>query len=542
MTTSDTMPDETPRHSDSLLIPREVLFGDPDLINPQLSPDGNLLAYAAPHVGAMNVWIQPADRSAPARPVTADRGRGITTFTLCAGDRLIYNQDADGDENHRLYLLDLPSGRPRLVTPEWGVQARILAYQPAWHPDRMLITANAADPHLHDVHELDLLTGVLTKIESNPGHTAGEPPFVAWLIDADLRVRGGAAPTPDGGVTLYIRDGEQTSYRELIVMPGDEFSPATDVFFTRDGMGLIMATSLQAPATRLARIDVRTGQLTTISGDPDYDLSGVWRDAETLEPLVAAEIIERASDLTQTIIAADPADKADLYRQLGLKLTYHHKKQPSCWPTVAMPSSRSTTGGSSGYGKAHMNAGNGQWGRAMHDDLLDAVQHLSEEGVIDPDRVGIYGGSYGGYAALCGAVFNSDVFRCAVAACGPSDLATLISSFPAYAQPMIALWHTRVGHPERDADKLREVSPLTYAADIRTPLLLAQGANDPPVRKEQADQLIAALKQNGIDHEYLVSDDEGHGLVLTDNRETFYAAVENFLATHLGGVSEQTNG
>jgi dienelactone hydrolase len=191
--------------------------------------------------------------------------------------------------------------------------------------------------------------------------------------------------------------------------------------------------------------------------------------------------------------------------------------------------------GSTGYGKAWLNAGDRQWGRAMHADLLDAVEHVVAQGWVDRDRVGIYGGSYGGYAALVGAAFTPEVFRCAVDLVGPSNLLTLLGSLPEYWKPMIAHMHRRVGDPGTDADMLWERSPLSRVQDIRIPVLVAQGANDPRVKQAEAEQIVGALRDKGLPHSYLLFDDEGHGLAKPANRERFYAAVEPFLAEHLGG-------
>jgi len=194
--------------------------------------------------------------------------------------------------------------------------------------------------------------------------------------------------------------------------------------------------------------------------------------------------------------------------------------------------------GSTGYGKRFLNAGDREWGRRMHDDLVDAVGWLVAQGYVDPARVGIYGGSYGGYAALVGAAFTPDLFRCAVDACGPSNLKTLIESIPPYWAPMKAQFHQRVGNPETEADFLWSRSPLSRVGDIRIPLLIVQGANDPRVKQAEAEQIVAALREKGIPHEYLLFPDEGHGFARPENRLRFYATTERFLSQHLGGRCE----
>ena len=197
--------------------------------------------------------------------------------------------------------------------------------------------------------------------------------------------------------------------------------------------------------------------------------------------------------------------------------------------------------GSTGYGKAFVNAGDREWGGRMQDDLSDAVAYVTGQGgghLADPGRVAIYGGSYGGYAALAGAAFTPELFRCAVDIVGPSNLKTLIETIPPYWAPMIAQFHNRVGDPGKDADFLWSRSPLSRAADIAIPLLIAQGANDPRVKQAESEQIVAALENAGIDHEYLLFPDEGHGFAKPENRLRFYAAAERFLAHHLGGRAE----
>ena len=195
--------------------------------------------------------------------------------------------------------------------------------------------------------------------------------------------------------------------------------------------------------------------------------------------------------------------------------------------------------GSTGYGKDFVNAGDREWGAKMHDDLLDAVRWAVDRGIADPARVAIYGGSYGGYAALVGTTMTPDVFCCAVDIVGPSNLITFIETIPPYWSTFLSMLHRRVGNPETEADFLRSRSPLTHVDRIRIPLLIAQGANDPRVKQAESEQIVAALKEKGIAHEYLLFEDEGHGFAKPANRLRFYAAAEHFLAQHLGGRFEE---
>ncbi|RJP78890.1 MAG: S9 family peptidase [Candidatus Zixiibacteriota bacterium] len=194
--------------------------------------------------------------------------------------------------------------------------------------------------------------------------------------------------------------------------------------------------------------------------------------------------------------------------------------------------------GSTGYGKEFVNAGDREWGGKMHDDLVDAVQWAVKKGIADPRKIAIYGGSYGGYAALVGATFTPDLFCCAVDIVGPSNLISFLNSVPPYWSSMLATFHRRIGHPENDAEFLKSRSPLFKVDQIKIPMLIAQGANDPRVKQAESEQIVAAMKERGIYHEYMLFPDEGHGFAKPENRLKFYAAAEQFLAKYLGGRAE----
>jgi dipeptidyl aminopeptidase/acylaminoacyl peptidase len=195
--------------------------------------------------------------------------------------------------------------------------------------------------------------------------------------------------------------------------------------------------------------------------------------------------------------------------------------------------------GSTGYGKDFVNAGDREWGGKMHDDLVDAVNFAVSQRWADPKKVAIFGGSYGGYAALVGATFTPDLFCCAVDIVGPSSLKTLIESIPPYWSAMLSTFYKRIGHPEEDEEFLWSRSPLSKVENIRIPLLIGQGANDPRVKQAESEQIVAAMKEKGIDHEYIVFPDEGHGFMKAENRLKFYRHAEKFLAKHLGGRTEE---
>lgn len=194
--------------------------------------------------------------------------------------------------------------------------------------------------------------------------------------------------------------------------------------------------------------------------------------------------------------------------------------------------------GSTGYGKAFVNAGDREWAGKMHADLVDGKNWAVKQGYADPEKVCIMGGSYGGYATLVGLTFTPDDFACGVDIVGPSNLVTLLSTIPPYWTPIKSLFKKRVGDLETEQEFLKSRSPLFKADQIKAPLLIGQGANDPRVKQAESDQIVAAMRKNGKPVEYVVFPDEGHGFARPENRLIFYAAAEPFLAKYLGGRAE----
>ena len=611
------------------LIPREVLFGNPERVSPRISPDGSRLAWIAPDEGVLNVWVAPAGADgidwAAARVVTDDTDRGIRLFLWAKdGRHLLYIQDAGGDENWRLYDVDLETMARRDLTPFDGIQARIIGVHKS-RPGEVLVGMNRDDPQLHDVYRLDLATGQLAREIGNPG-------YAGWLADEDLVVRGALAPLPDGGFDLMVRDGADADWRKLLTIPADDAPSSEFLSFSGDGATLLVISAAGSDTGRLARIDLATGEAEVLAGDPEADITGALLHPDTRDPQIVAvqkdrmeyRVLDPASgaDLKAvralhhgdpTFLGRDDADRTwlvgftndagpipyfayDRQTRTG-RFLFEHRPELSRYQLAPMepfsyaardgltirgyvtfppeggraglpavldvhggPQTRDTWGfdpeaqwfanrgylcvqvnyrGSTGYGKSFVAAGDREWGAKMHDDLIDAVRHITGQGWADPGRIGIYGGSYGGYAALAGVTFTPDVFRCAVDIVGPSNLKTLLETIPPYWAPLRAQLYKRVGNPETDAGFLWSRSPLSRARDIRTPLLIAQGANDPRVKQAESEQIVAALREHGIDYEYMLFPDEGHGFAKPENRLKFYAAAERFLARHLGGRFEE---
>jgi dipeptidyl aminopeptidase/acylaminoacyl peptidase len=605
------------------LIPREVLFGNPERVSPRISPDGRRLAWVAPVDGVLNVWVATVGAD-DARPVTEDRDRGIREyFWAHDGRHLLYLRDEGGDEDWHLHAVDLDTGAIRALTPFDGVQAQVVEVSRD-HPDTILVGLNKDNPQLHDVYLLSLGEGTLEKVAENPG-------FVAWVVDKSLDVRAGVAPTPDGGLVVMVRDTADDDWRPLLQAGQEDALTTGPVDFTADGAGLLLISSKDANAGRLVRMPLDGGDPEVLAEDPRFDVAdavihpesrqvqmvGFLRERlewEVLDPALKDDVaamlalhpgdmqVANRDDADQVWLLGFTADDGPVSyfsfdrRTKAATFLFHHqpalsgytlsrtepfsftardgleisgyltfpagsdrRNLPAVLDVHGGPWVRDTWGfnpgvqwlanrgylavqvnyrGSTGYGKAFVNAGDREWAGRMHDDLVDAVAWVVDKGFADPGRVAIFGGSYGGYAALVGATFTPDLFRCAVDIVGPSSLKTLIESIPPYWAPMVALFHTRVGNPETEEEFLWSRSPLSRVDAVRIPLLIAQGANDPRVKQAESEQFVAALRDKGIDHEYLLFEDEGHGFAKPENRLKFYAAAESFLARHLGGRCE----
>ena len=191
--------------------------------------------------------------------------------------------------------------------------------------------------------------------------------------------------------------------------------------------------------------------------------------------------------------------------------------------------------GSTGYGRTFWEASFRQWGLKMQDDITDGVNYLIEQGIADPQRVAIYGGSYGGYATLAGLAFTPDLYACGVDYVGVSNLFTFLQTIPPYWKPMLEMMYEMVGNPEELKEQFEQTSPALQADKIKAPLLIAQGAKDPRVNVAESDQIVEALRQRGVEVAYLVKENEGHGFHNEENRFEFYEAMEQFLGKHLRG-------
>jgi dipeptidyl aminopeptidase/acylaminoacyl peptidase len=613
------------------LIPREVLFGNPVKSSVRLSPNGELLSYLAPVDGVMNLWIKTIGKNDD-RPITTDHDQGIRHYVWAENNRcLLYAQDVAGNENWRLYAVEIASQEIRDMTPFKSTQVQMIETNPNF-PNEIVLSMNKENPEAQDVYRLDLESGKLTMIAKNAGNV------IEWIVDAHFRVRGAIAAESDGKHALYARNTVADQWQKIAgwdyenSMTSAPSYRGPETVFSKDGKYLIFLDSRNFNAGRLVKVDVASGDLCVLAEDMQYDVNDILIHPSTQkiqavsfeksrrEWMVLDESIRGDFDALNTIdkgnisvldrdrgdntwlIAFEKDDGATRYylydratkqgeflfsqrpeldqytlapmepisfvSRDGLTIhgyiTYPPGKEKGNLPLVldvhGGPWARNrwrfdpkaqwlanrgyaclqvNFRGSAGYGKDFVNAGDKEWGRNCQNDLVDAVHWAIENGIADPERIAIYGESYGGYAALVGATSTPDLFCCAIDAFGPSNLVSFIKALPSWYTTILETFYKRVGNPDTEEEFLKSRSPLFKVDRIAKPILIAQGANDPRVKKEESDQIITALKEANIEHEYIVFTDEGHGFRKPENRLKYFAAAESFLAKHLGGRYEE---
>ena len=619
--------------ADTELIPRSVLFGNPDRTSVRISPNGKNLAYLAPLDGVLNVWVAPIDAPHDARSVTRDTGRGIRVYCWAyTNEHILYLQDAGGDENWRAYCVALETETAEVtdLTPEPGVQAKLEHLSPR-SPHEVLIALNDRDAHFHDLYRVEIDTGKRDLVQRNDE-------FAGFLTDEDYAVRFALRMTPEGAAEVVARDGD--GWAPFTEIPAEDALTTNMVGLDASGRTLYLTDSRERDTAALIAWDLESGDKQILAEDPKVDAEGFWIHPETraiqavgfnydrrhwrvVDESIRADLerLEGVTDGELEVISRSLSDRSWIVAYLldrgpvryylydrdegevrflftdrtaleGRPLAPMHPRILRSDDGLALisyltlpadsdpdgdgvpetplpmvlwvhggPWDRDVWGyhpyhqwlanrgyavlsvnfrGSTGFGKAFANAGNHEWARKMHQDLIDAVQWAAEEGIADPERVAIGGGSYGGYATLVGLTFTPDAFACGVDIVGPSNLVTLLRNVPPYWMPILPMLTQRVGDPETEEGNalLLERSPLSRVDRIRKPLLIGQGANDPRVRQTESDQIVDAMQERGIPVTYVVYPDEGHGFARPQNRLSFIAVAEAFLAEVLGGRAE----
>lgn len=653
------MPTTSPTADDATLIPRSLLFGNPDRAALTLSPDGKRVAFLAPLEGVLNVWVAPVGDLAAAKPITKDAGRGIRQFFWAFNNTdLLYLQDVGGDENWKLFRARVADGAVKDLTPfeeipgPDGKPIMLPTGKPLrptvqmvgvshHHPNRVLIGLNNRNPAFHDLYAIDLESGALTLLYPNDE-------WIGFMVDDDFTVRLGVKMNADGSTDYFKASPGPAGDAGLLALTFDKFISVgqedslstSPLGFSKDGKTLYLRDSRDRNTGALVAKDLATGATRVVAENAKADAGGALihptektvqavsfeylRDDWTLlDPAIEADfaylrtvdpgdinVTSRSLDDRRWVVVftGDRApSRSYVYDRDAKKATFafsgrkalEGKPLQPMHPVVIKsrdgldlvsyltlpigsdsdgdgrpdspvplilnvhggPWARDSWGlnpeaqwmanrgyavlqvnfrGSTGFGKEFLNAGNMEWAGKMHDDLIDAVAWAVDEGIADPKRVAIYGGSYGGYAALVGLTFTPEAFACGVDIVGPSNLNTLLGSIPPYWGPIKSIFTTRVGDDATPDGRafLDSRSPLTHVDRIAKPLLIGQGYNDPRVKFTEAEQIVDAMRAKGIPVTYVVYPDEGHGFARPENRTSFYGVTEAFLKQHLGGRAE----
>jgi dipeptidyl aminopeptidase/acylaminoacyl peptidase len=615
------------------LIPRSALFGNPERVGGQISPDGQWLSWLAPKDGVLNIWLAPSAKPDRGDPITSATDRPIRQhFWAPDSSAVLYIQDKGGDENFLLYKIDVATGAETNLTPFEQTRVDLIGGSTTIK-HKLLIGLNNRDARFHDVHLLDLITGAMSMVLENNSYTG-------FMADDTLTLRMAMRHNAGGG-TDFFRVVDNVVEAEPFETTAMEDSLSTaPAGYTSDGSTLYWIDSRGRDTAALIAQDTATGTKRVLATSAKADVGSTLRHPVTgvveayainyltpewtaIEPAIGAAldflkarlegqigVAARTDDDRRWIIANDPLVRPAatyLYDREAATLTSFYTSRPALegmplqpmhpheiasrdgltlpsyltlppgsdadgdgvpdapLPMVLLvhggPWARDGYGfnaahqmlanrgyavlsvnfrGSTGFGKAFLNAGNLQWGLKMHDDLIDAVNWAVSEGIAQADKVAIMGGSYGGYATLAGLTFTPDTFACGVDIVGPSNLETLLQTIPPYWEPLVKQFHDRMGDPntEEGLGLLRAASPLYKADQITKPLLIAQGANDPRVKQSESDQIVAAMQGAGIPVTYVLYPDEGHGFARPENNIAFYAIAENFLSACLGGRAE----
>lgn len=628
---------ERAESTEAPLIPRDVIFGNPDRAGVQISPDGKWISYLAPVDGFLNVWIAPVGKLDEARAITDDKVRGIRSyFWAFTNQHILYLQDTGGDENWQVFSVNIETGEKIDLTPIKGVNAQVANVSPKF-PNEVLIGLNDRNPQLHDVYRVNITTGKRELLEENEG-------FADIGTDDDYRLRYAAKfSLIDGSILLYKADGNG-GWVEYDKVPMEDTMTTTILGFDKTGENIYALDSRGRNTAALFVVNLESGEKKLLATNDKADVSNLmahptektieavasnylkteWEfldakveaDFRKLQAIADGELAVSSRTLADdkwivTFVPDDGPVKYYLFdrksgettflftnrKELeGLDLAAMHPvvipsrdglelvsyltlpvgtaPEKSMEPTKPLPMvllvhggpwGRDSWGlnamhqwlanrgyavlsvnfrGSTGFGKNFINAGNREWGAKMHDDLLDAVQWAVDKKIADPSRVAIMGGSYGGYATLVGLTMTPDVFACGVDIVGPSNIITLLKTVPPYWLPQIQVFKDRVGDMSTEEGRkfLESRSPLTHVANIKKPLLIGQGANDPRVKQAESDQIVKAMQEKKIPVTYVLYPDEGHGMQRPENRISFFAITEAFLGEHLGGRVEPIGG
>ncbi len=602
-------------------IPLEDFFKNPERNSYQISPDGKYYSYTAPYEKRMNIFVQERGQDSVIQ-LTAETDRSVAGYFWPNSERILYLKDTGGDENFKLFGVNIDGSNPIAYTDIPNVRTQIIDDLPDV-PNEVVIGLNKRNPQVFDPYRLNLETGEMEMLAENPGNIQG------WMFDHDGKLRVAFAIVDGVNTSILYRETEQDPWETVLTTSfKDNVSPS---FFTSDNKNVVATSNLGRDKSAAVIFDIKNGkELEMLYENPDYDVNNVSysrkrkvitsagytsskRERHFFDEQTEALYKRLAKDLGDYEIAITGLnDDEDVFiirtysdKSLGAYYIYDSKSDilekitdVSPWidenemanvypisyktrdgltingyltlpkgltpetakdlPTIINPHggpwARDNWGfnpevqflanrgyailqmnfrGSTGYGKEFWEASFKEWGQTMQDDITDGTNWLIEKGIADPDRIAIYGASYGGYATLMGLVKEPELYSAGVDYVGVSNMFTFMKTIPPYWEPLLDMMYEMVGNPETDSVMLREVSPVYQVDKIIAPLFIAQGANDPRVNKDESDQMVKAMKDRGIVVEYMVKDNEGHGFHNEENRFDFYREMEKFLDTQL---------
>lgn len=601
-------------------LPMEDFFRNPEKSSFNISPDGLQIAYMKPWEEGnrmMNIYVKAIDSDEELRLTKASE-RSIYGFFWISDERIAYVQDKGGDENLRVYAVNIDGTNEVNLTPFDNVKSQIIDDLED-DPDFMIIGLNIRNPQIHDAYRLNVNSGELTMLAENPGNIS------SWMTDNNGILR--IATTSDGvNTSILYRENETEDFKSILTTNFKE--SVSPLFFTFDNKELYVSSNRNRDKSAIYTFNLDNAkEEKLIFEHPDVDVYNLMRskkrkiitgvayttdkthkvffdkEREVLQQKLEAELpnvdigissfnrdetkavvvaysdksrgtyyyydvekdnLVKLADLSPWLNEEDMAsmvpityksrDGLTIHGYLTLPVGSSGENLPVVVNPHGGPWARDYWGfnpevqylanqgyavfqmnfrGSTGYGREFWEISFKQWGKTMQDDITDGVNWLISEGIADPDRVAIYGASYGGYATLAGLTFTPDLYACGVDYVGVSNLFTFIETIPPYWELYREMLYEMVGHPEKDKELLTVASPALNVENIKAPLFIAQGANDPRVKKAESDQMVEALKNQGVDVPYMVKENEGHGFYNEENRFDFYRAMTEFLDKHL---------
>lgn len=599
-------------------IPMEDFFKNPEKTSYAISPDGSYFSFRAPWEGRMNIFVQQVGEE-EATQITFETDRDISGYFWANDERILFLKDNGGDENFKLYGVNIDGSNPICLTDFENVRTGIIDRLEDI-PNEIIISMNRRVPQVFDPYRLNIVTGELTLLYENPGNITG------WLTDHDGKLRVAIAMTDMVNTTILYRETETDEFKPVLTTNFKE--TLAPLFFTFDNKMLYASSNLGRDKQSIVVFDPVTGkEVEVLFADDEVDVDGLTYSRkrkvltyasytkdmmnykffdETFESMynrVKGELsaydcyftssntdedkflvrtysdrslgayyfYDKQTDELTLISTVSPwlnedemapmkpikytsRDGLTINGYLTLPVGVKAKNLPVIVNPHGGPWARDMWGfspevqflanrgyavlqmnfrGSTGYGREFWEMSFKQWGRTMQDDITDGVNWLVEQGIADKERIGIYGASYGGYATLAGLAFTPDLYKCGVDYVGVSNMFTFMNTIPPYWEPYRQMFYEMVGDPVADSVMLAEVSPVFHADKITAALFVAQGAKDPRVNVDESDQMVEAMKARGVDVEYMVKDNEGHGFRNEENRFDFYRAMILFLDKHL---------